>query len=268
MSYPAFRSVGSSVLHYCDTGKADGPALVFSNSLGTDFRVWRAVADAFAGTHRILLMDKRGHGLSSGPLDALTIADLADDAAALMDDLGITNAVFAGLSVGGMIAQKLAAQRPDLVKGLVLSNTGHKIGTDDVWQVRIDAVLNGGIEPIADAVMERWLSEDFRKTRPVDLAGWRAMLTRTDAVGYAAVCRAIKVEDLTATTSKLTLPTLCIAGSRDGSTPPPLVREMADLIAGARFVEIDGVAHLPCVEAPDRTVSEITTFLKEIGHGC
>ncbi len=253
------------VIHYRDTVGFERPALVFANSLGTDMRVWSSVVDHFAGEHRIVQYDKRGHGLSTGPVTDLTIADLASDLAFLLDHLEITNAVILGLSVGGMIAQELASTRPDLVRGLVLSNTGHKIGTPDMWQTRIDAIEAGGIEPMADAVMERWFSEEFRSTRTAELNGWRAMLTRTPAAGYAAVCGAIAKADLTSMTADLTVPTLCIAGGSDGATPPALVRELAGLIAESRYREIPGAGHLPCVEDPTAVIAAITEFFKEAG---
>lgn len=265
MSGLTFVRLGRGVIHYGDRGPRDATALVFANSLGTDLRVWQAVADHFAPRYRILQYDKRGHGLSALTPGDWTIPALADDLAELMDAVGISSAVVLGLSVGGMIAQSLAATRPDLVRALVLSNTGHKIGTLDAWQQRIDGVRAGGIASLADAVMERWFSPEFRNAHPAELAGWRAMLTRTEMEGYVGVCAAIRDADLTESTRGLYQPALCIAGGADGSTPPALVREMAGLIQGARFVEIPGVGHLPCVEKPDSVITAVEDFLKELG---
>ena len=265
MSGLTFVRLDRGVTHYVDRGPRDATALVFANSLGTDLRVWQAVADHFAPRHRILQYDKRGHGLSTLSSGGWTIPALAADLAELMDVRGITSAVVLGLSVGGMIAQSLAATRPDLVRALVLSNTGHKIGTLDAWQQRIDGVRAGGITSLADAVMERWFSAEFRSAHPTELAGWRTMLTRTEMEGYVGVCQAIRDADLTESTRGLTQPTLCIAGGADGSTPPALVRELAGLIDGAGMVEIPGVGHLPCVERPVSVIEAVEEFLKELG---
>lgn len=260
-----FQAIPDGVAHYRDRGPANAPALVFANSLGTDLRVWEPVADHFAGRFRVLQMDKRGHGLSTGPAGAATIEALADDLAAVMDARGVANALVLGVSVGGMIAQALAARRPTLVKAMVLSNTGHKIGAPDAWDARIEAVRQGGLEAIADAVMERWFAESFASRDPAALAGWRAMLCRTTADGYNAVCGAIRDADLTETVRGLAQPALCLAGAQDGAAPPDLVRALADLMADARYVEIAGVGHLPSVEAPDKVIEAVETFIAEIG---
>lgn len=265
MSGLTFVRLGHGVIHYSDRGPKAATALVFANSLGTDLRVWQAVADHFAPRYRILQYDKRGHGLSALSPGGWSVPALAGDLAELMEERAITSAVVLGLSVGGMIAQSLAAARPDLVRALVLSNTGHKIGTQEAWQQRIDGVRAGGIASLADAVMERWFSTAFRNAHPAELAGWRAMLTRTEMEGYIGTCQAIRDADLTASTRGLTQPTLCIAGGADGATPPALVRELAGLIQGAKLVEIPGVGHLPCVEKPDSVIEAVEDFLKELG---
>lgn len=260
-----FQAIPGGVAHYRDRGPAGAPCLVFANSLGTDMRVWEPVADHFAARFRVLQVDKRGHGLSTGPAGETTIEALADDLAAVMDARGIEDAVVLGVSVGGMIAQALAARRPGLVKAAVLSNTGHKIGTADAWAARMEAVGRGGLEAIAEAVMERWFSAAFRAGRPEALQGWRAMLCRTSAEGYTGVCAAIRDADLTATARGLAVPALCLAGAEDGASPPDLVRALAGLLADARYVEIGGVGHLPSVEAPDAVVEAVATFIAEIG---
>ena len=97
-----------------------------------------------------------------------------------------------------MIAQALASARPDLVRGLVLMDTAHKIGTPEMWGERMAAIRAGGIASIADAILVRWFSPDFHAQRPAELAGWRNMLTRTPVEGYLGCCAAIRDADLTA----------------------------------------------------------------------
>jgi 3-oxoadipate enol-lactonase len=87
---------------------------------------------------------------------------LVTDAERLLDHLGVRDCVVVGLSIGGMIAQGLAVKRLDLVRGMVLSNTAARIGTAQMWEDRIAAIRAGGIEALADAVMERWFSKPFR----------------------------------------------------------------------------------------------------------
>jgi 3-oxoadipate enol-lactonase len=147
---------------------------------------------------------------------------------------------------------------------MVISNTAAKIGTTQMWDDRIAAVRDGGIEALADPIMERWFSTGFRATP--DLALWRNMLVRQPAEGYMGCSAAISGTDLYSTTSSLGLPTLAIAGSEDGATPPDLVRETAELIKGARFHLIRGAGHLPCVEKHEEYAKVLAEFLKETGH--
>lgn len=249
-------------LHYQDEGA--GRPVVFCNSLGTDMRLWDKVVARLPKGLRLVRFDKRGHGLTSAPPAPYAMGALVRDAEALIDHLGLRDVVFVGCSIGGMVAQGLAVKRLDLVRAIVLSNTAARIGTAAMWQQRIDAVAAGGVESLADAVMERWFSKGFRADPEMRL--WRNMLVRTPADGYAGCSAAIAGTDFYTTTSGLTLPTLAIAGSEDGSTPPDLVRETAELIKGARFQIIRSAGHLPMVEKPDEFTDVLVSFLKEIGH--
>ena len=252
-------------LHYADVGPVDGPAIVFANSLGTDFRLWDDVVRRLAGDFRIVRYDKRGHGLSGCPRGPCSAADLAADAASLMDGLGIMDSLFVGISIGGMIGQQLALARPDLVAAAVLSNTGAKIGSAEMWDQRIAAVRDGGVDAIGDAVIERWFSRDYRSRNALHVRAWREMLGRTPAEGYAACCEALKHADLTREVAGLKQPVLFIAGSEDGSTPPALVKGTADRIHGSRFRLFEGAGHLPCVEQPERYAETIFNFGREVG---
>lgn len=252
-------------LHYADKGPVDGSAIVFANSLGTDFRLWDDVIRRLAGDFRIVRYDKRGHGLSGCPPGPCTLTDLADDAASLLDALNLRNVMFVGISIGGMIAQQLALARPDLVAAAVLSNTGAQIGSAEMWDQRIAAVRDGGVDTIGDAVIERWFSPEFRRRNALQVRAWREMLGRTPADGYAACCEALKRADLTGEVAGLKQPALFIAGSEDGSTPPALVKGTADRIHGSRFRLFEGAGHLPCVEQPERYTEMILEFGRETG---
>jgi len=248
--------------HVDTSGDPDGVPLVFSNSLGTDLRVWDKLIGLLPAGYRVIRYDTRGHGLSDCPPAPYGMGELVDDAAGLLDALDVRDAVFVGLSIGGMIGQGLAAERPDLVKALVLMDTAAKIGTGAMWQDRVDAVRAGGIEALEAAILQRWFSAAFHET--AELALWRAMLCRTPVEGYAGCCEAIAHTDLWESTSRLRLPVLAMAGAEDGATPPDLVRETAALIRGAAFHVVPGVGHLPCVEAPRAVAELLIGFLADL----
>ena len=256
--------LGDVRLHYRIDGPEDGAPVVFANSLGTDMRLWDPVLPLLPAGLRILRYDKRGHGLSSCPSAPYTMGALVSDADELMDMHGFKDAFFVGLSIGGLIAQGLAVKRLDLMRAMVLSNTGAKIGTKEMWDERIEGVKTGGIESLADGVMERWFSKKFLASPDLEL--WRNMLAQQEDVGYAGCCAAISGTDFFATTATLRLPTLGIAGSEDGSTPPDMVRETVGLIPGSQFHLIRNSGHLPCVDQSKEFARIVSDFMRSVGH--
>ena len=251
-------------LHYADEGDPNGPPIVFANSLGTDFRLWDKVVAQLPAGLRVIRYDKRGHGLSEAPRPPYAMGTLVRDVERLMDHLDVKDAMFVGLSIGGMIAQGLTVKRPDLVRAVVISNSGAKIGTKEMWNDRIAAVEQGGIAALADGIMDRWFARSFHGT--AEFHAWRNMLLRTPVDGYLGCSAAIAGTDFYTPTSGIRIPALGIAGSEDGSTPPDLVRETVDLIPGSQFALIRGAGHLPCVEKPDEYARILNDFIKGTGH--
>lgn len=247
------------------TSSPDAPTIVFINSLGTDFRIWNAVTRALGGRSQVLLYDKRGHGLSGDAPAHAGIDDYVDDLIGLLDALSIREAAIVGLSVGGLIAQRFAIRAPERLRALVLSGTAAKIGTDASWKARIADIEAGGVEAVADAVLERWFTPPYRDGNAADLAGWRNMLTRTPVSGYLAACGAIRDADFRADAPSIGTPTLCVVGDGDLSTPPDVVRETAVLIPGARFAVIAGAGHIPGIEQPAALVALIEQHFRDAG---
>jgi 3-oxoadipate enol-lactonase len=257
-----FGLYNRQVLHFRDENPGRERTFVFVNALGTDLTIWDGVIADLGGEFRILRYDLRGQGLSDAPPAPYSIDDHVADFAALLEAHDIKGAIVVGMSVGGMVALALAAARPDLVRLLVLCDTAHKIGTPEMWSARIEAVRANGLASIADAVLERWLSGDFRQAHAVDLAGYRNMLTRNPAEGYIGTCATLRDTNLTSVASRLTQPTLCLVGEADGATPPALVQSLSALIPNAAFDTIPGAGHLPCIEQPGLLSSRIDSFVR------
>ena len=252
------------ILHARADGPDDGPPVVFANSLGTTLHLWDPILPYLTPGLRIIRYDKRGHGRSDVPDAPYTMGQLVSDAEAVGDTLNLRDALFVGLSVGGMIAQGLAVKRPEIIRALVLSNTAAKIGNPKLWQDRIDFIKANGMAAASDEIMKRWFSRDFYATPA--MMPWKTMLEATPVAGYTGVSAAIAGTDFYTPTSGLRIPVLGIAGSEDGSTPPDLVRETVDLVPGSQFALMRKTGHLPCVEAPDVYAGHINGFLAAIGH--
>lgn len=259
-----FKNDGISI-HYQLIGAAEGkPAIVFSNSLGTDFRIWRDVIVRLVGDYQIVLYDKRGHGLSDIGSSPYAMDDHISDLEALMDLLKLENAIICGLSVGGLIAQGLFHKRPELVRALILADTAARIGSDEMWNSRIESIAQNGMASLTDGVMEKWFTEDFRKDDNAEYCGYRNMFERTPEAGYVGTSVAIRDCDFTAQAKDITVPTLMIVGAEDGATPPELVLKTARLIPDARYQPIPKCGHLPCVEKPVEMTDIIKAFVEDV----
>ena len=263
-----FANANGITMHYALTGARNvSPLMVFINSLGTDFRIWDEVYPHFASDYAVLRYDKRGHGLSDLGTMPYTIDEHVTDLLALLDQIGAREIVVCGLSVGGLIAHGLYERRPEIIRALILCDTAPKIGTADIWNARIDAVMKDGVDSIADSILARWFTAGFREHEKAKLAGCRAMLVRQPREGYAATCAALRDADYTEITRNISVPTLCLVGDQDGSTPPDLVRSMAEMISDSRFEVIADAGHIPCIEQPAELVTRIRSFLGDTGIG-
>jgi 3-oxoadipate enol-lactonase len=255
-------------IRYCDEGRRDLPStLVFANSLGTDMRIWADVARVFIETMRFVRYDKRGHGMSDTPDAPYTLEDHVNDLDALLEYLGIDNAIIVGVSVGGLIAQGVVLKNSERVRGLILCDTAAKIGTTEAWDERIDAIRADGLESIGDRIMERWFSNEFRSGSSAELKLWRNLFVRTPIEGYVGTCAALRDADMRETLGTLDMPVLCVCGDEDGATPPEMVKELVGMIPGASYLEVARSGHLPCIEQPAILANAISAFISENAFG-
>jgi len=255
-------AVGDTGIAYRVDGTHDGPALVLSNSLGTDHRLWDRQVPAVEGRFRVVRYEACGHGVSDLPRGLVTIERLGQDLVALLDHLDIERAVVCGCSLGGVIALWLAANRPERLTGAVLANTGAKIGTNESWDARIAAVRAGGTVAVRDQVVGRFLTPEFRARDPETTALIAGMIEATNPEGYIAACEALRATDLRADASRVRVPVLIVGSERDQSTPPEFSRELHASIDGSELVMIADAAHLSNVEQPDQFNRVLRRFVE------
>jgi len=258
----SYADLGQVRLYYVIDGPADAPVLVLSNSLGTCADMWARQVPALSRHFRVLRYDTRGHGKSSMPPGEYSFAQLAGDVAELLDHLDISQADFCGLSMGGPTGLQLALDHPQRVRRLVLSNTAARIGSAESWSARIEAVSQSGLETLAPALVERWLSAGFRAADPGLTQVLVDMLRRTSNDGYSANCAALRDANLRGRLGEIKAPTLVIAGTQDPATTPQNGRDLAAGIAGARYVELD-TSHISNWEQPEAYTRAVADFLTE-----
>jgi 3-oxoadipate enol-lactonase/4-carboxymuconolactone decarboxylase len=245
----AFATRDGVRLYWRAEGEPERPALLLLNSIGTDLGLWDRVVPHLTPDFRVLRMDTRGHGASDAPGGDYDLAMLAADARAVLDAAGVARARICGVSLGGMVAMRLALDAPDRVEGLVLACTSAAMDRE-AWETRRRTVLEGGLAAIEQMALERFFSDHFRRTHRAEVETVRQGLRTLDPQGYAGCCAAVRDMDLLAVLPGVQVPTLVLSGARDVSTPfEGHGSKIRDAIPGAQTVVLD-TAHLACLEAP------------------
>ena len=257
--------LGDIRLNWTESGDPAGAPVVLLHALGADLGMWDRLMAELPSGYRWIRLDMRGHGGSDVVSGPGSMGALVRDVERFMDHLDLRDAVLVGCSIGGLITQGLAVKRLDLVRGMVLAATATRIGMASHWHDRAALVRDKGMEAIVAMMSERWFSRPRQDCAEARTA--RQVLLSTSVQGYAAGCEAIAGTDFYATTARLTLPTLVIAGSDDRATPPDLVRDLADLVSGADFALLRGAGHLAALDQPQAFAALLEGFLARTGHG-
>jgi 3-oxoadipate enol-lactonase len=254
--------VNGGHLHYHIGGSPNAPALVLSNSLGTNFSMWDAQMPELRKHFRVLRYDTRGHGQSEVTPGPYSFEQLGRDVLALADEADIGTFSFCGLSMGGVTGMWLGLNAGKRLHKLALCSTAAKIGNPDTWNARIEAVRKGGMKSVAAGTMERWFTPRFREREPKTVERIKQMVECTSPEGFIACCEALREADFRDSISAIRTPTLVISGTHDPGTPPADGKFLAKQITGARYVVLDA-AHLSNIEQHDRFTQEVSDFLRK-----
>jgi len=241
-------------------GHQTAPALMLSNSLGTDLHLWDPQAAEWARNFHLVRYDRRGHGRSGLGHAPHSLERYGRDALTIIDALGLDKVHWCGLSMGGMVGQWLAANAPERIDKLILSNTLAYFADKTRWNDRIKIVREKGVGAVADAVMKLWFTAGFHAREPETIARMTEMLSATPVQGYIAACEALRDMDQRDLLQRITAPTLIIAGRHDQSTPLEAAEYMCAHIPGASLTVLD-TAHIANVERPDVYSETVLKFL-------
>jgi 3-oxoadipate enol-lactonase len=200
----------------------------------------------------VIRYDARGHGGSAAPGGDYALDQLVDDAAAILDELDVKQAHFAGLSMGGMVGLGLMIRHPQKIKGAVIADSRHTTTPDftKAWLDRITTVRSGGIEAVVASTVSRWSSEGLATRNPAVVARMEAMVRGTSVNGYCGCAAALARLNYGPRLDEISAATLVICGDEDHGAPPENSRQMAAMIKRARFVEIKQAGHIANIEQP------------------
>lgn len=253
--------INGAAMRVCADGDRRNPAVVLSNSLGTEHTMWDAQAEELVRHFYVIRYDTRGHGASDSPSGPYGIDLLGNDVLALLDHLDIRRAHFVGLSMGGVIGQWLAVHAQDRIDHLVLANTAARIGTLEGWQARATAVRAAGLDEIAAGAAARWFTPDYVASHEAAVQAMLATLRRQVPEGYAACCDALAVADLRSDIGAIRSPVLVIAGNADPVTTVSDGHALCSAIPHAALAILPA-SHLSSIEAPRAFTRELLSFLR------
>lgn len=256
-----FVSINDHIMHVALYGDEQAPALVLLHSLGTSHAVWQQQVRAFRSTHFVICPDFRGHGLSDLSTSPVTIETLADDIVALLSELGVKSFHLAGISIGGLVAQCVAAALSERVRTLTVFDSNIVSLAPQMWKDRAAKIRADGLASIAGGVLARWMTPQAAETPSG--RGLATMLARTPSEGYAAGCDALAIADCRALAARLTMPVSVAVGELDEATPPAAGKALADAISGARFTTIAGAAHIPLFEQAQAVNTILAESIRE-----
>jgi 3-oxoadipate enol-lactonase len=245
------------------SGNENGPAVMMSHSLGSSSIMWEPQLEALEARYRLLRFDTRGHGRSDAPGGAYTLEQLAGDALALLDALEVDKVHFVGLSMGGMIAQRLALSDPDRLISLALCDTAAMIPDEaqPVWQERIDAARRHGMAAGVDETLQRWFTGAFLSKSPPAVEKIRTQFLNTPAEGFIGCSEAIRRLNVIDQLSSIQLPVLIMVGEDDPGTPVSAAEQMHARIPSSELVIIPSAAHLSNIEQADVFNEALVSFL-------
>ena len=251
--------------HY--TIEGEGPWVTMSHSLACNLSMWDEQAKLLSAKYKVLRYDTRGHGGSSAPRGPYTLEQLADDAKALFDALGIKRTHWIGLSMGGMIGETFALKHPGFFQSMVLADTTSRRppNAEQMWGERVAIARDKGMEGVREGTLGRWFTEPYRAQRKDVIEKIGRDITSTPVEGFAGCCDAIAKIDVLDRLKEIDCPTLVIVGDQDHGTPPEMARAIQANLRGSELVIIPSAAHLSNVEQPEAFNKAITSFLDRVG---
>jgi pimeloyl-ACP methyl ester carboxylesterase len=249
--------------------RGDGPPVVLLHAFPLGRRMWDAQVEALAPTHRVIRFDCRGFGDSPPGDGLLTMERIADDAAALLDHLGVGSAVLCGLSMGGYAAFAFVRRHAGRLRGLVLADTKAEADDEAARAGRAELaerVRREGTSPAEEAFVPRLVGATTLAERPDVVARVRELVRAASPRGIADALAGLAARaDSTPTLREIRVPTLVICGDEDSVTPLAGAEALAGAIAGARLAVIPGAGHVSNLEAPAEFGSSLSGFLASLG---
>ena len=245
------------------TGPRGRAPVIFVHPVGLDLTYWSAQIEALCEDHDVVAFDLPGHGRTPGAPSDWTLDQAAALLGSIVGSLGAGPGHVVGLSVGGMIAQALVLDRPDLVASLTLIDTAASFSEAARAGMRARAATAraGGMAAVLPSTLDRWFTPATMARRPDLVDRVTKTLLSDNPEIHAAMWDMISGLDLVSRLRSVSCPTLILVGEYDPSSPPEAARQMCDNIAGARMHVISDASHMAPLERPDAVNAHLVPFL-------
>lgn len=248
----------------------EGPPLLLVSGTGHDHTFWAGQVPLFSSRHRTIVFDNRGSGESAVSEPGYSLADMADDAAAVLDTLGIARCHVMGFSMGGHIAQELALRHPGRVASLGIHHswarndarlasfqrTRHRLAVLGEVEALADLSLLGIYDPI-------WFHDRLEEMAQKRAAAIAAMRRRT-LRGWEGQLAACLEGDTHARLGQIRVPTFITASDRDMIVAPHRAEEIHAGVAGSRYTLLRGTGHVALIEQPEMFAGLCLDFLETV----
>lgn len=243
--------------------EGEGPTLFMIHGIGSRRATWDALIAHLRSDFRCVSYDLRGHGESPVGPRPCRLDDLVADLEALRRKLGVGQAHIIGHSLGGMIGPAYARAYPDRVLSLGLLSTAAGRTAEDSAKLQavVDAMAEKGIAPVLDTLVDRWYTEDFIARRPDAIEARKRQVIETPAEVFLNVFRIYAATEMAPWLHEISAPALVLTGELDGGCNPRLNRFIADRLANAELVILEGLKHSILIEGPDRVAPPVRSFL-------
>ncbi len=260
------HQTGIKRLNYVRTGPVNLNPIVFLHAVGIDLGMWGQQIEAMQKHHDVIAYDLPGHGLSEKLAGDLTFENFADVISKSIENLNCGPVNLAGISFGGMIAQKIAIRRPDLVKSLSLIGTACSF-TEQVrttLRERADYVKNNGMKAIAPLSLSRWFTPEFALRRPDIIDNIKKMLYQQDSDYHSKIWDTISTLEMDVGLRGIDMPALIIVGEDDKSTPLSSATALAQALKSTNIHLVTGSAHFTNLEAPETVNKLLLNFINSV----
>ncbi len=253
-------------IHFADTGS--GPPVVLGHSFLCSGEMWAPQVPALAESFRVINVDCRGHGRSGRAKGRCTLYDLVADQLVVLDHLGIERAVWAGLSIGGMVALRAALTAPERVAALILLDTHagpERLFKRVKYRAMALAVRAFGVRPLLPSIVPLMFGKTTLETKPDLVAEWKERFAALDVPSVLSVLSALTARDsVVGRLGEIEAPALVVVGSEDRSLPPPCARQIAAGLPAATLLEVRAAGHLSTLEQPEIITGAMLDFLRRL----